>query len=399
MSEQLHVLHLAETLPPSEEITGGAPIAVRYHVWELAKHCRVTAFIPRPLFPPFGRYREAARRHRVPPGSDDRRAPAGVRILQPRYAHLPWLWPLTNPLQLVLWLMWFRLRGVADFDVVHAHRAYPMGFIATWFGRLTGVPVVITAHGSDVHTQAVRGSVGVRAPIRDALERAQRIIPVSRRLVTILRSLEVPEERIHFIPNGVDPDRFRVRDRAEARAKLGIDKEQKLFVCLAILVPVKGHADLLHAFRTVHETRPETRLALLGDGPLRSALEEQARRDGTQSAVRFVGHVAYDRVPDWIAAADSLVLPSLNEGTPLAALEALTSGRPVVGTKVGGIPEVVRDETLGRIVGPGDPDALAVAMQQVLDAEWDVEKLHARGMEYAWSHLMQDVLSIYRELI
>ncbi|MDX1390510.1 MAG: glycosyltransferase, partial [Acidobacteriota bacterium] len=174
---------------------------------------------------------------------------------------------------------------------------------------------------------------------------------------------------------------------------------QRLFVCLAILVPVKGHSDLLRAFRAVHETCRDARLALLGDGPLRAALEEQTRRHGTSAAVRFAGHVPYERVPDWIAAADALVLPSLNEGTPLAALESLTSGRPVVGTRVGGIPEVVRDETLGRVVGPGDPEALAAAMREVLDVEWDVERLHARGTEYAWSRLMQEVLSIYRELL
>lgn len=393
--DALHALHLVEDFPPPEQVSGGAPIAVRSLMAELSRLCRVTVLAPAPLYPPLPRY--AGRRRTGAPAETE--PFPGVRVLRPRYLHLPLLWPLTTPLQLVAITLWTLWRQAPDAAVLHGHRGYPMGFVAVLAGRLAGRRAVWTAHGSDVHSHAVRGEARVRGPVRWALTRAGRVIAVSREIAAIAARLGVPAERVIYVPNGVDPERFPPRRRDQARQQLGLPTAGRLVLCVAHLVPVKGHAVLLRAWCQVQRAEPGARLALLGDGPLAAALEREAQALGLGEVVRFVGRVPHAGIPEWLAAADCLVLPSLGEGTPLAALEALAAGRPVVGTRVGGTAEVLDAPELGRLVPAGDAEALAQALVETLRADWNEEALRRRAGEFAWPRIAARVHAVYEEEI
>lgn len=396
MTKPLHVLHLVEDFPPPERVSGGAPISVRLQIEALSKLCRVTVLAPRPRFLPFGRYRERA--HADGRADLEREPFPGVLVHRPSYLHLPLLWPLTTPLQIVLATLWTLHRHAPDAALVHGHRGYPMGVAAVLAARTAGRHSVWTAHGSDVHAQARRGEARVRAPVRWALKASDWVIAVSRELRGIALALGAAPERVDYVPNGVDLRRFPARDREEARRALGRDPDRRLVVCAATLVAVKGHAVLLEAWSQLGEAVPDADLVLLGDGPLRGALETQAQHLGIAGGVRFAGRVPYESMPTWLAACDLLVLPSFGEGTPLIALEALAAGRPVVATAVGGTAEVLDQAAYGITVPPGDAAALAAGLRDALAHTWAEDALRRRAQDFAWPKLAARILEGYLDL-
>jgi glycosyltransferase involved in cell wall biosynthesis len=328
MAEPFHVLHIAEDFLTPGKDAGGAPISIRSQIVELAKTCRVTVLAPRIVLPPLSRYRRGPSGVRQPQtNASANTMPAGVRVFQPRYLHVPLFWPVTEPIQLLLITLWFLFHQAREARLLHGHRAYPMGVAAVMAAKLSGKTSVVTAHGSDVHTQAVSGDWRVRLWIRWALRQANMVIPVSLELFEILGSLGVKAPRRHYIPNGVDVGRFRIGIRDEARGRLGMSDTGSHLLSVALFVPIKGHAILVEAFATLAQRHSDLRLTMIGDGPLLETIQEQVSKCGLRDRVTFTGTVDYSEVPVWMSAADVFVLPSYNEGTPLAALEALASRR------------------------------------------------------------------------
>lgn len=178
------------------------------------------------------------------------------------------------------------------------------------------------------------------------------------------REFRVPEDRIHFIPNGVDLDRFSP-SRAESMARQGKDADHPTLGVVARLEPEKGHDTVLIAFRSLVERWPDLKLVLVGDGSLRSDLEQIIHRRGLERNVTLTGEQT-DVVP-WIDSFDvALLTPHWGEGLPNALLEYLAAGRPVVATRVGGISELIRHGREGLLVEPGDSEAVAENVASLL---------------------------------
>jgi glycosyltransferase involved in cell wall biosynthesis len=164
------------------------------------------------------------------------------------------------------------------------------------------------------------------------------------------------------IPNGIPVDDYQrlSASRMAWRREHGLRDEDVAFVCVARLEKQKNHTMLLEAFARVFSAEPRAHLFLVGDGGCRSALELRARERGLEGTVGFLGQRA--DVPQILGAADVFVLASQNEGNPLALMEAMAAGLPVVATAVGGVPELIADQKSGSLVMPGDCDGLALAM-------------------------------------
>jgi len=231
-------------------------------------------------------------------------------------------------------------------DVVYAHFLVPAGLAGALASR---APLVVTAHGQDVRN--VGAIPGAGAATRYVVRRASAVVAVSDWL---RRGLEtaVPEAagKTEVMDCGVDLERFAPRDAAAAREAVGWPSGGTGFLCLGALTERKNVLRLVRAF----ERRGEGSLVLVGDGPLRGALEG---REG----IRLVGRVPHDDVPSWISACDVLCQPSLVEPFGLATLEAMASARSVVATTVGGPPEFVTPGA-GVLVDPEDDDALVAAL-------------------------------------
>ena len=247
-------------------------------------------------------------------------------------------------------------------DVVNTHRDKDtvLGALAA---LLAGVPhVVRTVHGL---REPLGGWAAVKARAYDALERmalrsVDVVIAVSDHTADALRRSGVRPARVTAIHNGIAPPAIRPPGLpARIRRELGIGPDALVIGTAGRLVPVKGHDGLLRAMAVILRVRPDARLVVAGGGPLRATLDRTARRLGIDRACVFTGH--RPDVRDVIAAMDVFVLPSLSEGIPMALLEAMAIGTPVVATRVGGIPEVVEDGVTGVLVAPGDDAARAEA--------------------------------------
>jgi glycosyltransferase involved in cell wall biosynthesis len=202
-----------------------------------------------------------------------------------------------------------------------------------------------------------------RRAFHHGIEQVDRLIAVSEGVRHSYQRIGVPPERITTIANGVAPLRHRI-GRDAARAALGLDPQQPVVLTVGRLTHMKGQCSLVDAVPGLLARFPDLAVVLLGNGPLREALEKQAAELGVGGAVRFPGHRPDAR--QLLAAADVFVLPSRHEGMPLVALEAMEAGLPVVATRVIGSEEVVEDGSTGALVRPADPAALEDAVGRLL---------------------------------
>ena len=271
------------------------------------------------------------------------------------------------------WKLW-RLTGRERYDLIQAHWVIPNAPVAVLVGRLRHIPVVISLHGSDVYlaervrpvgwvaSWAFRRAAAVTASSPDLLERAQR--------------LGAPTEpgRATVIPYGVDPTVFKLpsRPRADLRQTLGFEPAQSVLLCVGRLVYKKGFEYALRALPGVLTTYPQARLVIVGAGDLLKPLQELSQTLGIAGQVRFEGAVPHDRLPDYLASCDIFLLPSVVDaqgnvdGLPNTLLEALATGRPVIASRVAGVPLAVESDYNGYLVPPGDPATLTTAITDLL---------------------------------
>ena len=294
-------------------------------------------------------------------------------------------------------------RLAARADVVHVHlgedlAVVPLGLLAA---RRRTKPLVLTVHCSLRHT--LTGATPRALLLRTlgaALERwgearADAVICLTPRLLRRLAQEGVDEGRLHVIPSGVDPRLFSTH-RLDPVADVG--RPRVLFV--GRMAPQKGARALLRAFSLLNHT--SARLVLVGDGPQRPELERAAVRLGIAGRTRFTGFVPHEEVPAFLAHADVLALPSTYEELGAVLVEAMQAGLPIVASRVGGIPELLTDGVTGRLVPPGDPAALASAIDEVLAdpalARRLGEAARERASLYHWDILAGRVLDLYRSV-
>lgn len=236
---------------------------------------------------------------------------------------------------------------------LHAHFSTNAAAVALMCRALGGPPYSITVHGPDEFFEPLRSSLGLK------VAGAAFVACISRfcRHQCMVFSDREHWGKLRIVHCGIDPARYGTPRREAGGARV-------LFI--GRLSALKGPMTLVDAFARVLETHPGAELTLIGDGPERRALEERARVLGCAAQVRFTGYLSQDEVADTLAQADLFVLPSLAEGVPVVLMEAMASRIPVVTTRITGIPELVEDGVSGRLVPPGDSDALAEAISSLL---------------------------------
>jgi glycosyltransferase involved in cell wall biosynthesis len=280
-------------------------------------------------------------------------------------------------------------------DVILGTWAYPDGCAAVLLAKAVGKPCVVKVHGSDVNVIAQKKVA--RAVLRRVLPRADALVTVSRAMGDELGKLGV--ERVFLVPNGIDRKLFgQSIERGEARRRLGLETVGPVVLFVGRIEPQKGIGELLQAFERVHRERPDVTLALVGDGVMRGEAEAAAGRFGGK--LRVTGARPFAEMPLWMAACTLVCLPSWNEGTPNVLLEGLASGRPAVGTAVGGIPDVLADPGTGLLVPVRDAAALAGGLLEALARTWDPDAVRVHG-PVPWetsAAILHDVLEGARRL-
>jgi glycosyltransferase involved in cell wall biosynthesis len=282
-------------------------------------------------------------------------------------------------------------------SVFHAHVNWPLsckyGLLAARFARVPAI--VATAHLSmDISQRWL-----LRVQPRLIAELVDRYFAVSRSVADQLcGEFGIPAARVQVVPNGIALDSFVRPADASLRKTLSGESERPVVLTVASLEPRKGQRTLLEAATRV----PEAVFVLVGLGPDRAALEAQARTLGIADRVRFLGY--REDVPDLLASCDVFALPSLEEGLPLAILEAMGAAKPVVASDIGGNDEAVARGDTGLLVPPDDPEALATGLRAVLGDPALARRLGEGGRErarelYSVERMVRSMADAYRELL
>jgi glycosyltransferase involved in cell wall biosynthesis len=246
-------------------------------------------------------------------------------------------------------------------------------------GRLAGARVVHTEH--EFYSLA---RPRTQRLLRGLTTLADRVTAVAPAVTAFLReTVGVAQDKLETITNGVPLDLFRSA-RPIDRADLGCGDDDVVIGCVARLSPEKGQAVLLQAVQLLRAKYPQVRLLLIGEGEDRTRLRRLADQLGLDGAVRFLG--MRSDVPELMASCDLVALPSLQEGSPLALVEALAAGKAVVATETGAVPELIQHGHTGLLVPPGNPRVLSAALGYVIDDREMRRKLGSQGVQMVERH-------------
>jgi glycosyltransferase involved in cell wall biosynthesis len=281
-------------------------------------------------------------------------------------------------------------------DVINAHWMYPDGVVAAQLGRQFGIPVVLTGLGCDVNDKLLVPYK--HRAILAAVHSAAAVTTVSRPLADVLIAAGADAAKITVIGNGVDTGVFKPGDRAAARLALGIPAAERIIVCIARLSEEKGVHILVQALHRLRAIEGNVSVVLIGAGAAEPQLRELAEQQQVTEFVKFAGTMQQSQIAVWLAAADVACMPSLREGHPNAAMEALASGRPLVASAVGALPELINEHS-GLLCPPGDPAALAAALASALQRSWSAERIAAQVAGRGWRQSAETYVEIYERVL
>ena len=277
-----------------------------------------------------------------------------------------------------------QVRAKFPFDVALASWVYPDACAIARLAREMDFPFVAIAQGSDVHQYLEMP--GRRRVIVASLAGARAVITRSAELGRLLAGAGVASEKLHTIYNGVEQEVFKPGDKSAARAALGLARDETVLLYVGNLLPIKNPLLLVRSFAELNRTQPDKkfRLAMVGNGPLRTEIARQAMLAGLGDKIVLAGLKAPAEIARLMQAADVLCVPSDNEGVPNVIYEALSCGLRVVATRVGGIPEIVREDFLGRLVAAGNAAGLAQATAEICGQPAQTELIVNFARQFSW---------------
>lgn len=351
---------------------------------------RVVAPVPYFPFksPRFGRYAEFA----AVPAWEERH---GLTIRHPRYVLIPKIGMVTAPALMAaaaLPAVRAAIRAQGGADVIDAHYLYPDGVAAMMIGRALGLPVVMTARGTDV--SLIPNYPLPRAMIRRAAAQAAGIVTVSAALKDALVTLGVDAAKVTVLRNGVDLRLFRPLDRQATRRRLGL--EGPTLISVGHLIERKGHHFIVEAMPSL----PGFTLLIAGEGPERPHLEELIAKHGLADRVRLLGARPHEELPELYGAADALILASSREGWANVLLEAMACGTPAIGTQIWGNPEVIAKPEAGILMTERSAKGVADAVKALFGVRCpDREATRAYASAFSWDATTQGQIDLFREIM
>lgn len=248
-------------------------------------------------------------------------------------------------------------------DVIYATWLFPDAWAAEKIANEFGLPLYIKVHGTDVNR--LNGDKASRQALA-VVDKAERVICVSKALKNRLVQLGAPSERIAILHNGVDRRIFHAMPREEVRERFGIDRMERIVLFVGNLKKEKGLRELLLAFHIIARKTPGLRLVIIGAGPYEANLRKLISKLQLSGSISLLGSLPLPAIARWMNAATVFCLPSYTEGVPNVLLEALSCGTHVVATNVGGIPELANGHHLLELVPPKSIELLAEALSRSL---------------------------------
>ena len=299
-----------------------------------------------------------------------------------------------------------------DTDIVHAHFSTPPGEIAgARCAKKKNVPFVLTYHGDWQESfggliRRTALSVYNRYLLDKLLSRADVIISPSEHYIDESKFLGKYRDKIAVIPNGIEIEDFDIPlSKEECKVKLDLPPNKNMILFVGNLTPYKGPDVLVKAMPMIVEEIPDVELMFVGSGEMRADMEKLSKKLGVENYVKFAGFVEERLKPLYYRAADVFCLPSTmsTESFGIVNLEAMACGVPIVASKIGGIPDVIKDGENGLLIPPKNPEALADAIIYLLENRDVRDKMGYNGRKkvgfYSWEMIVEKTENIYRALL
>ena len=352
-------------------------------VRELAEYANVQVVAPIPALGPL-KVVDSFKRYRTDYDIPEREVRENIVVHHPKYFAMPkmgflhhvFLYFSLLPLIKAIHESW-------HIDAINCHWVFPDGVAVQKVCEKMGIPLLLTPLGTDLNRYSdfrLR-----RESIRNALVKADMVSVLCSPMYDRCLSMGVSPRKLQIIPNGVDLQKFSLRDKAKCRTQLKISENVRVILFVGSLVPVKGIDTLLKAFAIIREkhTKGTLKLYVVGSGFLEQDLKRLADDVGIGADTVFVGAVEHSNLPIWMNSADCLCLPSLSEGHPNVVMEALACGLPVVASAVGSVPDYVTMQT-GFTITPADHDDLAEKLDKCLRSEYEREQIRSSVKDLSW---------------
>ena len=318
----------------------------------------------------------------------------GIEIFHPRYLVAPKIGMLLTPFFLAMSLFFcarkIRKNGF-KFELLDGHYFYPDGVATAIVAKILKVPYLVTARGTDINlisSYKIPGKL-----IRWAAMGAAGNITVSAALKNKLTNLGVPPDNIYVLRNGVDTELFVMHDSQTIRKEMNLTS--KILVSVGNLVEPKGHALIVQALSQL----PDCSLLIIGSGEQLSELMQTAKELGVSERVQHIEEVSQSELAKIYSAADLLILASSREGWPNVLLESMACGTPVVATRVGGTPEIVKAPEAGCLIDERSTDAIVSAVKTMLNSTPAPEATRRYAEKFSWQQTINGLTDLLNKVL
>ena len=299
-----------------------------------------------------------------------------------------------------------------DLDIVHAHSPIPYSDLpALMYAKRKNVPFLLTYQfdGQETGGSFMRNtgvSIYNKVFINTVLDSAEVIIATTRSYAEESPFLKNYLDKIVVIPNGINIDEVTTKlTQEESRINLGLPLKTKIILFFGSLVPYKGPDILLKAFKVIKKEFPEVMLIFAGRGQMLKELQDMAQKFDLEDDVIFLGFVEEEKKALYYKSADIFCLPSTNmaESFGIVNLEAMASGIPIVGSNLGGIPDIVKEGENGLLAKPCDHQSLANAILRLLNDNDLSQEMGNNGRkmveDYTWDKIAKETENLYKDIL
>ena len=297
----------------------------------------------------------------------------------------------------------FKIKGIIKNlinkdTILHANWIFPSGQLARIIAKKYNIPFTVSLLGTDVHNLNYGTRYWYFA--KEVLDDAKIICSVSHELIKkcLKEKIQIDENKIHYLDNIYDEDKFYIKDKRNVRKKNNISEDIKVILYAGNLIDVKNVDTLIKAFYEISKSDNSYKLFIAGSGSKENYLKELVKEFRLNEDVIFLGNLFQEDLIDYMNAADIFCLPSKNEGTPNVIIESLLCGIPVVASNVGGIPEVIKHGTNGYLFEPFNIRNLKDLLLKSFYRNWNRQMLRKSVERFFSSEVIKKYNYLYYEM-
>lgn len=323
-----------------------------------------------------------------------------VSVLFPRYFNIPLFYFFLRP----VWIK-FSLNAILKtitkknikFDIIHAHFTWPAGKLAVELKKIFQKPVLITEHGVETFYNILyrKDKYCINAWMD-----CDTIIRVNRNDITLFEKVGINKNKIKYIPNGYDKNRFKLLSKNDVKKELKIPENMKILLNVSNLKKRKGQSDLVIS---MHELCKKLQYKIIcyigGVGPFGSVLKRLVKKYKLDENIKFLNYISHNDLPLWYNACDLFIFPSHAESFGIVQIEALACGAPVIAAKNVGSAEIITSDKIGILYNPNNIQELTEKIYYGLDKEWDRNYISKFATIYCWDNITNQIVNLYESII